>query len=70
MASSGGENMTSWIANKRKSSSTATQISEGNRSRGDRSGKREGTRMGAENTTKQVKICLNRLWKGNPKSRS
>lgn len=40
MASSGGENMTSWIANKRKSSSTATQISEGNRSRGDRSGKR------------------------------
>lgn len=52
MASSGGENMTSWIANKRKSSSTATQISEGNRSRGDRRGKREGARMGAENTTK------------------
>lgn len=48
MAGSGRKKVASWLASKRKSSSTATEILESNRCRIERRSKRKGATMGAE----------------------
>lgn len=59
MASSGREKMASWTTSKRKSSIAANEFSRGNRSRRERELEWE-----QKTTKKQVKICLNRLERG------
>ena len=55
-----------WLAGLLANEKTATKLFKSNRNRRERRSKREGGRMGA----RKAKICLDRLRRGQPKSRS
>lgn len=70
MAISSRETMARQFSSKRKSSSTLTEDVLKTTEVGRRKGQERGSQNGSGKTTKEVKICLDILRRGYPKSRS